>query len=145
MKTAALAILAVLAYTAKAWVFPTKAALEKAFSIAAVSSVIATTSPLVSNAAVDFTGSYADPKHPNCQRVVSVKGAEAKLTGTDGTPGCPPDGSGRAWSLEGKVDGDTIFVDFSPKGGPPGLKGVWDAAAPAGIKWPDGNKWTLKN
>jgi hypothetical protein len=97
------------------------------------------------HAVVDFTGSYADPFHPNCQRIVRVNGVDAALQGTDGSPGCPPDGTGAPWKLTGKVDGSTIFVDFSPKGGPPGLKGVWDDTAPAGIKWPDGKKWTLKS
>jgi len=106
---------------------------------------VLTTAPLISEASRDFTGSYADPNHPNCQRVIQVSSADGVVvSGTDGTPGCPADGSGRAWKLSGKVEDNTILVDFSPKGGPPGLKGVWDATEPAGIKWPDGNKWTLK-
>lgn len=98
------------------------------------------TTPLVVNA-VDFSGSYADPFHPNCQRVILMEGSSAKLKGTDGTPGCPADGSGRAWTLDGTVKGDEIFVDFTPKGGPKDLKGIWDGS---GIKWPDGNKWSYK-
>lgn len=117
--------------------------IHKAFSIASMAAVL-TTGPLHTNAVVDFSGSYADPNHPNCQRVIAVAGPDATLSGTDGNPGCPPDGSGKAWKLLGKVDGSTIFVDFSPKGGPPALKGVWDTNAPVGIQWPDGNKWTLK-
>jgi len=135
-------VCAALVYYTDAWVFP-RGALQKAASIATVSAVIAA-SPMNALAA-DFSGSYSDPKHPNCQRVVEVKGSEAFLKGTDGNPGCPPDGSGKAWKLTGKVDGDTILVDFTPKGGPPGLKGEWDGSSPAGIKWPDGNKWTVKN
>ena len=77
----------------------------------------------------------ADPNHPNCLRIVSVDGTRASLKGTDGNPGCPADGSGNSWTLTGKVDGDSIFVDFSPKGGPKDLKGVFDGD---GIKWPDG-------
>jgi hypothetical protein len=63
------------------------------------------------------------------------------LKGTDGNPGCPVDGSGKQWQLTGTVDGNNIFVDFSPKGGPKDLKGEWDVN---GIKWPDGNKWEKK-
>lgn len=118
--------------------------LRKAVSIASVTAALST-APLISQAAVDFSGSYADPFHPNCQRVVQVQGSNAFLSGTDGNPGCPPDGSGKAWKLTGKVDGDTILVDFSPKGGPADLKGVWDASTPPGIVWPDGNKWSKSN
>jgi hypothetical protein len=54
--------------------------------------------------ALDFTGSYSDPKHPNCLRNIvvsptagSTTTTQAQVSGTDGTPGCPPDGSGRPW------------------------------------------------
>lgn len=141
MKTFATLVAAVLVYTSHAWMTPQT--LQKAVAAASFSAALST-APLIANA-VDFTGSYADPNHPNCQRVISVQGATATLSGTDGNPGCPADGSGKAWKLTGNVDGSSIFVDFSPKGGPPALKGVWDDAAPAGIKWPDGNKWTMKN
>jgi len=70
-----------------------------------------------------------------------VDGEAAKISGTDGTPGCPADGSGKEWNLVGKVQGDNILVDFTPKGGPKDLKGVFDGT---GIEWPDGNKWSLK-
>jgi hypothetical protein len=132
-------LFSVLIVAARSWV----ADLQKAASIATISAALST-APLVSQA-VDFSGSYADPFHQNCQRVIEVKGSSAILSGTDGNPACPPDGSGTAWKLTGKVDGDKIFVDFSPKGGPTNLKGYWDASSPAGIKWPDGNKWTKKN
>lgn len=89
-----------------------------------------------------IAGYYSDPNHPNCQRIIEVAGKIASLTGTDGDPGCPPDGSGETWTLQGKIKGNTILVDFSPKGGPSDLKGVYNETAPAGINWPDGNKWT---
>lgn len=136
-----LACFAALVYSSRAWVFP-GAAIKKFASIASVSASMAT-APLIANA-VDFSGSYADPNHPNCQRVIAVKGTNAILTGTDGNPGCPPDGSGNQWKLTGKVEDGSIFVDFSPKGGPTDLKGIWDDSTPKGIKWPDGNKWTIK-
>ena len=80
--------------------------------------------------------------HPNCKRIISMNGSSTKLKGTDGSPGCPADGSGKAWSLDGIVKGNEIFVDFTPKGGPKDLKGVWDGS---GINWPDGSKWSIKN
>jgi hypothetical protein len=118
---------------------------QKAAAAAAVSAALAA-SPMVANAAssANFAGSYSDPFHPNCQRVI-VKDDKAAtsltIRGTDGNPGCPPDGSGTPWTLTGQVgsDGSSILVDFTPKGGPPNLKGTWDGS---GIMWPDGNKWT---
>jgi hypothetical protein len=117
----------------------------KAAAMASLMTVIAT-SPMAANAATDFTGSYADPFHPFCLReITQVTGsAAATVSGTDGTPGCPPDGSGKAWNLVGKVEGDNILVDFTPKGGPKDLKGVWESAPKPGIRWPDGNLWAVK-
>eukprot|EP00591_Stephanopyxis_turris_P001039 CAMPEP_0195519460 /NCGR_PEP_ID=MMETSP0794_2-20130614/14842_1 /TAXON_ID=515487 /ORGANISM="Stephanopyxis turris, Strain CCMP 815" /LENGTH=102 /DNA_ID=CAMNT_0040648617 /DNA_START=185 /DNA_END=489 /DNA_ORIENTATION=+ len=73
--------------------------------------------------AAEFTGSYSDPKHPNCARLVAIEGDDALVSGLDGNPGCPT-GEGKPWKLIGSIDGDNIFVDFSPKGGPKDLKGV---------------------
>jgi hypothetical protein len=142
MKAVLTCFLTTVVISAHAWVFPTQA-IQKVASMASISAAL-TMAPFAANA-VDFTGAFADPFHPNCQRVISVDGSTASLKGTDGNPGCPIDGSGKNWTLTGKVDGDTILVDFRPKGGPPDLKGVWDTTSPAGIRWPDGNKWTLKN
>jgi hypothetical protein len=120
---------------------------HKAAAAAAVSAVLVA-SPMVANAAAssaNFAGSYSDPFHPNCQRVIVKDDDKAATTlairGTDGNPGCPADGSGTPWTLTGQVgsDGSSILVDFTPKGGPPNLKGTWDGS---GIMWPDGNKWT---
>jgi len=81
--------------------------------------------------------------HPNCPRLVAVeKDGKAILTGADGNPDCPT-GNGTPFQLAARVDGDSIFVDFSPKGGPKDLTGVWEAGKTPGIRWPDGNKWTL--
>eukprot|EP00553_Chaetoceros_curvisetus_P011379 CAMPEP_0204639880 /NCGR_PEP_ID=MMETSP0717-20131115/44803_1 /ASSEMBLY_ACC=CAM_ASM_000666 /TAXON_ID=230516 /ORGANISM="Chaetoceros curvisetus" /LENGTH=120 /DNA_ID=CAMNT_0051660127 /DNA_START=122 /DNA_END=484 /DNA_ORIENTATION=+ len=89
-----------------------------------------------------FTGEYDDPNHPNCKRsIMVIDSGDAKVSGTDGDPGCPPDGSGKAWSLDALVKGDTIVVDFSPKGGPSDLSGK---RTPEGILWEDGNTWTDK-
>jgi hypothetical protein len=128
----------VFATASNAWAPATrKEFLQKAISFGAAVTIATSAAN-----AVDFTGSYTDPFHPNCQRVITMDGSSAKLVGTDGTPACPTDGSGAAWSLEGLVQGDEILVDFTPKGGPKDLKGVWDGS---GIKWPDGNKWSIKN
>lgn len=90
-----------------------------------------------------FAGYYSDPNHVNCQRVIQVAGHVAVVSGTDGNPACPPNGNGTMWTLPAHIVKDTILVDFSPKGGPADLVGVYNATTePAGIQWPDGNKWT---
>lgn len=117
--------------------------LQNVISAAALSAAIATT-PIASEN-VNFAGSYADPNHPNCLREIQViDPPNAKITGTDGDPGCPPDGSGTEWSLIGTIKDDTILIDFSPKGGPKDLKGVWEPSPVAGIRFPDGNLWSKK-
>lgn len=129
--------------SASAWV---ALDLKRAFSAAAVTATLIS-GPVVANAAVDFDGSYVDPKHPNCQRVITtVSKGQVDVSGTDGNPGCPPDGSGKAWKLQGTVSGTSILVDFSPKGGPSNLKGTFlnDGTSDGGIQWPDGNIWSKK-
>ena len=126
--------------TTQAWVIPHEI-LQRYTAAAAISATIIT-SPLVANS-VDFAGSYSDPFHTNCQRIIVVPTPNtAILYGTDGNPGCPVDGSGNSWELTGTIDGNNILVDFTPKGGPKNLKGTFDTD---GIKWPDGNKWTKKS
>ena len=122
--------------------------LQKAAAVATLSVALlagAVVPATASAATVDFSGSYADPFHPNCQRHVEVVSqTRAAVTGTDGTPGCPPDGSGRPWALTGILEGDSILIDFTPKGGPKDLKGVWEPSPVAGIRFPDGNLWSKK-
>lgn len=98
---------------------------------------------------VDVAGSYSDPKHPNCERVIVTNAnrpSEFTLSGTDGNPACAADGTGLStFQLVGKVDkGANVFVDFSPKGGPKDLKGLFDSKQRT-ISWPDGNVWSLKD
>ena len=92
----------------------------------------------------NFSGDYADPNHPNCLRQVRVlaTGTKALVSGTDGNPGCPIDGSGQSWKLDAIISNEnTISVDFSPKGGPSSLQGV---KTTKGILWADNNLWTTK-
>lgn len=135
-------------YAASAWVIPSTIKNWQQGASAAAIAVAIAGAPLVSHAtSVDVTGSYSDPNHPNCQRVISSTKdgkSDIRLTGTDGNPGCPPDGSGKTWQLTGSVQGSNVFVDFSPKGGPKDLKGVFDENDRA-IRWPDGNVWSQKN
>eukprot|EP00535_Pseudo-nitzschia_heimii_P001784 CAMPEP_0197173812 /NCGR_PEP_ID=MMETSP1423-20130617/599_1 /TAXON_ID=476441 /ORGANISM="Pseudo-nitzschia heimii, Strain UNC1101" /LENGTH=161 /DNA_ID=CAMNT_0042622677 /DNA_START=70 /DNA_END=555 /DNA_ORIENTATION=- len=100
------------------------------------------------NAHEDFLGEYADPNHPNCRRSIVAADAHVEtawVKGTDGSPGCPPDGSGDPWTVQGTFDDAgkpaSIVVDFSPKGGPSDLAG---RLVDEGIEWADGNTWTRK-
>ena len=66
------------------------------------------------------------------------------VTGADGTgPGgaCEAGKPVKEWSLSAVVakDGQSLTVDFSPKGGPKDLTGKWNGKD--GISWPDGNTW----
>lgn len=79
-----------------------------------------------------------------CKREIQVKddGKAAVVLGEDGNPGCESGSTTKSWKLSGRVEGESIYVDFSPKGGPKDLVGKWEDAAPQGIRWPDSNKWT---
>ena len=95
-----------------------------------------------------FAGVYADPKHPGCYREIFANG---DVRGEDGNPGCDANANAnattafRAWSLSGAIadDDETIFIDFSPKGGPRDLVGVYVRARDGsdGVAFPDGNVW----
>ena len=90
----------------------------KAASVTVAGTALSFHHPLTSNAfdPQTFNHQYADPKHPNCKRIVVVnREGEAKISGTDGSPGCDEDGSGNVWRLVGEVEGKNILVDFSPK------------------------------
>ena len=83
-----------------------------------------------------FNGHYNDPNHPGCLRKITSAGKEITIVGSDDL-----DGS-KQWKLTATEDfPGTIFVDFSPKGGPPNLLGVYDERAD-GIRWPDKNLWS---
>jgi hypothetical protein len=154
---------AALAFNVDGGALSRRAALSQAIGFGAV-----TLAPLAANAvsartglSSPFTGEYDDPMHPECLRSVKVVGAKqgpdgrrerrpsAYIKGVDnaeGTKACSgtPDLSS-VWNLEGKVseDGETIVIDFSPKGGPNRVVGTYDDLGSApGIVFPDGNKWT---
>jgi hypothetical protein len=137
------ALAALSALSTDAWAF-TPGFISKAASVATASAIIGG-SVLVSNAGVDLAGSYTDPQHPNCRNEITInkRTKVATLTGTTGNPGCPPNGSGEKWKLTGKADvkGETILVDFTPRGGPKDVTLAWEGN---GIRWPNGNYWTKK-
>jgi len=92
-----------------------------------------------------FAGRYADKKHPGCYREIFPDGVVA---GEDGDPGCDATTPRtRAWRLRGVigVDDRSIFIDFSPKGGPANLIGTLVSPTSeyprGGVAFPDGNVW----
>ena len=94
--------------------------------------------PTSASATTVFEGKYADPNHPGCARAIAADGT---VTGADGTPGCLNGEKQTKWQLQGKIDGEKIFIDFSPKGGPKDLVGEWREDV-AGVRFPDGNVWS---
>lgn len=73
-----------------------------------------------------LSGSYKDPNHPGCLRRIEVQGNDVTLTGSDNL-----DGS-NTWVLKAREEEPgKILVDFSPKGGPKDLLGVFDKEANA--------------
>ena len=84
-----------------------------------------------------FAHRYADPKHPGCYREIFADGV---VRGEDGDPGCDGKKNVRSWALRGTigVGDDTIFIDFSPKGGPANMVGE---RVDEGVRFPDGNVW----
>lgn len=123
---------------------PTRKVLQSTISIATRTGYRMTSS---NNDIQQFAGSYSDPNHMNCQRDIVIKESnsnEVVLNGADGDPHCSIDGSGtKYWKLIGMVDGNTISVDFTPKGGPKNVIGIYEADGSSNyITWPDGNRWT---
>lgn len=142
MKTSmTIAAVALLPIFGQAWV--PQLNIKKAASAATVGAAIAS-APLVSNA-LDFSGSFEDPNHPYCVRKIENIGRIATIEGTDGNPGCQPNGKGtEEFQLLAAVENDQLIVDFSPKGGPKQVIAKWEGGDQPGIRFPDGNKWTLK-
>ena len=91
-----------------------------------------------------YADSYNDPNHMNCQRDIVILESnpnEVILYGTDGNPHCSIDGSGtKNWKLIGMIDGNTISVDFTPKGGPKNVIGTYAADGAYGADVGDDSK-----
>lgn len=138
------AIIAILPIFGQAWVPQLNAQnLKKAASAATVGAAIAS-APVVANAQ-DYSGNFEDPNHPNCVRRVENIGKIATIEGTDGNPSCKPNGQGTDdFQLLAAVENGEMIVDFSPKGGPKDVTAKWEGGDKPGIRFPDGNKWFLK-
>ena len=78
------------------------------------------------------SGTWNDPAHPGCTRKIVVQGKTAFISGADE--------DGKPWKVKGAVDGNSIIVDFTPKGGPSGVEAKFVVGK--GLVFPDGNVWT---
>ena len=70
-----------------------------------------------------FKGKYSDPFHPNCLRQIDVTGKAVTIVGSDDVD------SKVIWTLKAVEEKPgEILVDFSPKGGPKNLLGIYSTA-----------------
>jgi hypothetical protein len=114
-----------------------------------------------------FTADYADPLHPQCRRhiQVSVDGNSFHYSGTAVGPvddpvvrGCSPkeikEYGIRRGSFDGVITWDPVAQTFRISADDGIHEGVWEPAGTAttklgyedlnGIRWKDGNKWTVQ-
>lgn len=93
----------------------------------------------------EFNGAYSDPNHPKCNRLIVLQGNSTGVVyGKDGAEeGAACDGkTDVSWGpLPASITGDDIVVDFSSKGGPSSLRGVFNTGSSA-VDWEDGNSWS---
>ena len=72
-----------------------------------------------------LSGKYSDPMHPGCERKLLQSGKFLTITGADE--------DGKKFTVKGLVDGNSITIDFTPKGGPAGVVATADVL---GITFP---------
>lgn len=126
-------------------------------------SIALTTAVAATPAAGDpfvFTGDYADPFHPYCERHLTVRtdGKSFQYTGTAVGPkddtvlrGCSPEEQSKYGSRKGAFEGLIVNNGNSISAGDGIHEGAWEPAntykGPEkygevdGIRWNDGNKW----
>eukprot|EP00798_Chlamydomonas_sp_ICE-L_P030365 gene30365-35370_t len=105
----------------------------------------ATTLQQPAMASTIFSGVYADPNHPKCERTIDEDGV---IRGVDPVPfargsGCAPGISASTWKIEGNIaSGDaSIFINFDEKDGSgEAFDGVFDRDQ-NGLLLPDGTLW----
>ena len=89
-----------------------------------------------------------DPNHPDGYRWISMTSTIDKTGARIGECAGSDTGKVQEYMLPAtamQTDmADQIIVDFSSKGGPSDLAGVWDESAD-GITWSDGNTWPKAN
>ena len=86
------------------------------------------------NTASLLNGTYSDPNHPNGTRQVIAHKDHLTIKGRD-------EKNGSLWVINGDIQGNTIILDFSSKGGPASITATYDNQ---GITFSDGNTWVKK-
>merc|ERR1719380_60053 len=81
---------------------------------------------------IRVAGTWNDPAHPGCTRKIAVNGSKAFISGADE--------DGKKWRVTGEVQGKSIIVDFTPKGGPKDIEAKYVIGK--GLVFPDGNVWS---
>lgn len=79
-----------------------------------------------------LAGSWNDPNHPGCLRKIQLAGNKAFIKSADE--------DGKPWKAVGVIDGTTVVIDFSGKGGPADVTAKYVVGK--GLVFPDGNTWT---
>ena len=79
-----------------------------------------------------FAGTWSDPAHPGCTRKIQLSSDKAYIKGADE--------DGKPWKAVGTIDGPTLTIDFSGKGGPKDVVATFVIGK--GIVFPDGNVWS---
>merc|ERR1719313_387814 len=77
-------------------------------------------------------GTWYDPAHPGCTRKIQLSGKKAFITGADE--------DGKKWKVTGEIKGDSLVIDFTPKGGPKDVEAKYVIGK--GLVFPDGNVWS---
>jgi len=80
---------------------------------------------------IRVSGTWKDPAHPGGYRKISLVGNNAIINGADE--------DGKPWKVKGVLQGNSIIIDFTPKGGPKDVEGKYVVGK--GIVFPDGNTW----
>ena len=89
---------------------------------------------MTSQGASGFLGKYSDPSHSGCERTIAyIGGRDLLISGADEDK--------KPWKVTAKkVDAGRMVVDFTAKGGPPGVT-AYQLPQTGDIKFPDGNVW----
>ena len=80
---------------------------------------------------IRVSGTWKDPQHPGGYRKITLVGTNVVVNGADE--------DGKPWKVQGQLKGNSIILDFTPKGGPKDVEGKYIVGK--GIQFPDGNTW----
>merc|ERR1719440_2515987 len=82
---------------------------------------------------VRLAGKYTDPNHPGGYRKLTLVGTNKVIVNGADEDGVP-------FTVKGTYEGNTVTLDFSPKGGPKDAPATYSLAK--GLTFADGNTWS---